>query len=157
RGAGRPESVLALERAIDHLGRKLGVDAIDLRRKNFITPDQFPYTSATGAVYDSGNYGRALDKALALVGYAALVKERDAARASGQLMGIRVSTFVEPSGSVGGETGLVRVERDGRVTVVTGSHSHGQGHETSFAQIVADAMRVPLGQVRVVHGDTDAI
>jgi carbon-monoxide dehydrogenase large subunit len=157
RGAGRPESVLALERGMDRLASELGMDPIELRRKNFIGPDEFPYRTATGAEYDSGKYAAALDKALDLIGFPRLVHEREAARARGELMGIGVSTFVEPSGSVGGETGLVRVERDGRVTVVTGSHSHGQGHETSFAQIVADRMRLPLDQVRVIHGDTAEI
>jgi len=157
RGAGRPESVLALERGIDRLAAELGMDAIDVRRKNFIRPEDFPYRTATGAEYDSGNYAAALDKALDLVGFPQVVHERDAARARGELMGIGVSTFVEPSGSVGGETGLVRVERDGHVTLVTGSHSHGQGHETSFAQVIADQMHVPLDQVHVLHGDTAAI
>ena len=157
RGAGRPESVLALERGIDYLARELGMDAIELRRKNFIGPEEFPYTTATGAQYDSGNYAGALDKALELADYDGLVRQRDAARARGELVGIGLSTFVEPSGSVGGETGLVRVERTGEVTLVTGSHSHGQGHETSFAQLVSDRMNVPMSQVHVVHGDTDAI
>ncbi|HEV7663757.1 MAG TPA: xanthine dehydrogenase family protein molybdopterin-binding subunit [Chloroflexota bacterium] len=157
RGAGRPESVLAIERGMDALAQELGMDPIELRRKNFIQPDEFPYTVALGAVYDSGDYGRALDKALNLANYADLVAQRDAARRSGELMGIGISTFVEPCGSVGGETGLVRVEADGRVTLVTGSHSHGQGHETSFAQVVADQMQVPMQEVRVVHGDTAAI
>ncbi|HEY0580873.1 MAG TPA: xanthine dehydrogenase family protein molybdopterin-binding subunit, partial [Chloroflexota bacterium] len=157
RGAGRPESVLAIERGMDALARELGMDPIELRRKNFIQPDEFPYTVALGVAYDSGNYGGALDKALELANYDALLEERDAARERGELMGIGISTFVEPSGSIGGETGLVRVEPDGRVTLVTGSHSHGQGHETSFAQVVADQMSVPLQQVRVVHGDTAEI
>jgi carbon-monoxide dehydrogenase large subunit len=157
RGAGRPESVLAIENGIDHLARALGMDAIELRRKNFIGPDEFPYKTATGASYDSGDYGRALDKALQLANYKELVQQREAARARGELMGIGISTFVEPSGSIGGETGLVRVEQSGQVTLVTGSHSHGQGHETSFAQLMADEMQVPLEQVRVVHGDTAAI
>jgi carbon-monoxide dehydrogenase large subunit len=157
RGAGRPESVLALERGMDRLADALGMDALELRRKNFIQPEQFPFTTATGAEYDSGDYAGALDKALDLLGYAQLSQQRDAARARGELMGIGISTFVEPSGSPGGETGLVRVERDGRVTLVTGSHSHGQGHETSFAQVVADRMNVPFDQVRVIHGDTAAI
>jgi carbon-monoxide dehydrogenase large subunit len=157
RGAGRPESVLALERGIDVLARELHLDPLELRRKNFIRPDEFPYTAATGAEYDSGNYGLALDRALELLGYDAAIADRNARRARGELVGIGISTFVEPSGSVGGETGLVRVERDGRVTLVTGSHSHGQGHETSFAQVVADRMQVPFDQVRVIHGDTAAI
>jgi len=157
RGAGRPESVLSIERSIDVLARELDMDPIELRRKNFVRPEEFPYKSATGAEYDSGDYGRALDKALQLANYPELVQQREEARSRGELMGIGVSTFVEPSGSVGGETGLVRVEDDGQVTLVTGSHSHGQGHETSFAQIVADEMQVPLHQVRVLHGDTAAI
>jgi carbon-monoxide dehydrogenase large subunit len=157
RGAGRPESVLAIERGMDRLAVELGQDPVELRRKNFVRPEQFPYTTALGSEYDSGNYAAALDKALDLLGYQRLVQERDAARARGELMGIGVSTFVEPAGSVGGETGLVRVERDGRITLVTGSHSHGQGHETSFAQVVADRMNVPMDQVRVIHGDTAAI
>ena len=157
RGAGRPESVLALERAIDRMALELRMDPIELRRKNFIRPDEFPYKTATGAEYDSGNYGAAMDKALDLLGYRELLADREAARGRGELMGIGVSTFVEPAGSVGGETGRVRVERDGKVTLVTGAHSHGQGHETSFAQVIADQMRVPMDQVRVVHGDTAEI
>jgi carbon-monoxide dehydrogenase large subunit len=157
RGAGRPESVLALERGVNRIADELGLDPLDVRRINFIQPDQFPFTTATGAEYDSGNYAGALEKALDLLGYSQLAQERDAARARGELMGIGVSTFVEPAGSIGGESGLVRVERDGHVTLVTGSHSHGQGHETSFAQVVADRMHVPFDQVRVIHGDTAAI
>jgi carbon-monoxide dehydrogenase large subunit len=157
RGAGRPESVLALERGIDRMAFELGTDGVELRRKNFIRPDDFPHQTATGAEYDSGDYAAALDKALALLDYEQVLAERDAARQRGELMGVGVSTFVEPSGSVGGETGRVRVEHDGRVTLVTGSHSHGQGHETSFAQVIADQMRVPMDQVRVIHGDTAAI
>jgi aerobic carbon-monoxide dehydrogenase large subunit len=157
RGAGRPEAVLAIERGIDRIAAELGMDPIELRRKNFIRPEEFPYRTATGAEYDSGNYAAALDKALQLVGYPELVKQREAARARRELMGIGVSTFVEPSGSPGGETGRVRVERDGSVTLATGSHSHGQGHETAFAQVIADQMHVPLDQVRVLHGDTAEI
>ncbi len=157
RGAGRPESVLAIERGIDLLAAKLGMDPVELRRKNFIPADAFPYKTATGADYDSGDYGKALDKALELAHYPELLRQRNAARARGELVGIGVSTFVEPSGSLGGETGLVRVEPSGQVTLVTGSHSHGQGHETSFAQVISDALNVPMRQVRVVHGDTAAI
>lgn len=157
RGAGRPETVLAIERAVDALARALSMDPVALRHKNFIGPDEFPYTNAVGSEYDSGNYGAALDRALELIDYPARVAERDAARARGELMGIGVSTFVEPSGSVGGETGLVRVEEDGTITFVSGSHSHGQGHETSFAQLIADEMHVPMERVRVLHGDTGLI
>src|SRR6202043_1765403 len=111
-------------------------------------PEDFPYKTSTGAQYDSGDYARALDKALELANYPELVRQRDAARAQGELVGIGVSTFVEPSGSPGGETGLVRVEKSGQVTLVTGSHSHGQGHETSFAQVVADQMNMPMEHVK---------
>ncbi|MBV9171338.1 MAG: xanthine dehydrogenase family protein, partial [Chloroflexi bacterium] len=157
RGAGRPESVLAIERGIDLLARTLGIDPIELRRKNFPSPAEFPFKTALGAEYDSGDYGRALTKALQLANYDELTRERESARGRGELMGIGLSTFVEPSGSVGGETGLVRVEPSGEVTVVSGSHSHGQGHETSFAQVVADALHVPMQNVRVLHGDTKDI
>jgi aerobic carbon-monoxide dehydrogenase large subunit len=156
RGAGRPEAVLAIESAVDEIARELGMDPIEVRRKNFIPPGAFPYKTATGANYDSGDYARALDRALELADYAGLVRQRDEARARGELMGIGVSTFVEPAGSPGFESGLVRIERSGRVTVATGAHSHGQGHETSFAQVAADTLRVPLDHVRVVHGDTSA-
>jgi carbon-monoxide dehydrogenase large subunit len=157
RGAGRPESVLALERGFDRLATELKMDPIELRRKNFIRTEDFPYHTATGAEYDSGDYGKALAKALDLANYPELVRQRGAARARGELMGIGVSTFVEPSGSPGGETGLVRIEPSGQVTLVTGAHSHGQGHETSFAQLMSDALNVPMHQVRVVHGDTAEI
>ena len=156
RGAGRPEAVLIVERMVDQMARELGLDQIEIRRKNFIQPDQFPYQSATGAVYDSGDYERALNRALELAGYDELVRERDEARARGELMGIGISTFVEPSGGAGFESGLVRVERTGQVTVVTGASSHGQGHETSFAQVAAEKLGVPIEQVTVVHGDTAA-
>jgi carbon-monoxide dehydrogenase large subunit len=146
--------VLALERGFDRLATELKMDPIELRRKNFIRTEDFPYHTATGAEYDSGDYGQALAKALDLANYPELVRQRGAARARGELMGIGVSTFVEPSGSPGGETGLVRIEPSGQVTLVTGAHSHGQGHETSFAQLMSDALKVPMPQVRVVHGDT---
>ncbi len=157
RGAGRPEAVMAIERGIDAVARELGMDPIELRRKNFIPPDQFPYRNALGTEYDSGDYDKALGRALELAEYPALVRERDAARSRGELMGIGISSFVEPSGSPGGETGLVRVEPSGQITLVTGSSSHGQGHETSFAQVLADELRVPFEQIRVVHGDTAEI
>src|SRR5204862_7131139 len=105
RGAGRPESVLALERGIDRLAVELGMDPLELRRKNFIQPDQFPFKNALGADYDSGDYAGALEKALDLLGYRQVVQDREAARSRGELMGVGISTFVEPAGSIGGETG----------------------------------------------------
>ncbi|MCZ6875755.1 MAG: xanthine dehydrogenase family protein molybdopterin-binding subunit [bacterium] len=154
RGAGRPESVLNIERLIDKAARDLGLDRLQIRRKNFIRPEQFPYRTAVGVEYDSGDYEKALAEALRLSDYENLMRDRDAARSRGDLVGVGVSTFVEPSGGAGFESATVRVERTGEITVLTGSSSHGQGHETVFAQIVADKMRVAMHHVAIRHGDT---
>ncbi len=138
RGAGRPESVLNIERLIDKAAKELG-------------------RSGVGVEYDSGDYEKSLNEALRMSDYQQLVRYRDAARARGELVGIGVSTFVEPSGGAGFESGTVRVERTGEITVLTGSSSHGQGHETSFAQVIADKMRVSMDHVAIRHGDTVAI
>jgi aerobic carbon-monoxide dehydrogenase large subunit len=157
RGAGRPESVLNIERLIDKAAKELGIDRLAIRRKNFIRPDQFPYKSGVGVEYDSGDYEKSLNEALRVSDYDKLIRERDAARARGELVGVGVSTFVEPSGGAGFESGTVRVERTGEITVLTGSSSHGQGHETSFAQVIADKMRVSMDHVAIRHGDTLAV
>ncbi len=154
RGAGRPESVLNIERLIDKAARDLGLDRLDIRRKNFIRPEQFPYRTGVGVEYDSGDYEKSLAEALRLSDHENLLRDRDAARSRGELVGVGVSTFVEPSGGAGFESGTVRVERTGEITVLTGSSSHGQGHETVFAQIVADKMRVSMDHVAIRHGDT---
>src|SRR5438105_1422094 len=142
RGAGRPESVLNIERLIDKAARDLGMDRLEIRRKNFIRPGQFPYRTGVNVEYDSGDYEKSLAEALRLSDYDQMIQYRDAARARGALVGVGVSTFVEPSGGAGFESGTVRVERTGEITVLTGSSSHGQGHETVFAQIVAEKLRV---------------
>jgi carbon-monoxide dehydrogenase large subunit len=157
RGAGRPESVLNIERLIDKAARDLGIDRLEIRRRNFIRPEEFPYRSGVGVEYDSGNYERALDEALKLSDYRKLIEYRDEAQARGELVGVGVSTFVEPSGGAGFESGTVRVERTGEITVLTGSSSHGQGHETSFAQVAADKLRVSMDHIAIRHGDTMAI
>ena len=157
RGAGRPEAVLNIERLVDQAARELGIDRIEMRRKNFIKPEQFPYRTAVGAEYDSGDYEKALDEALRLSNYDELMRRRDERRAGGEIVGIGLSTFVEPSGGAGFESGTVRVERTGEITVLTGSHSHGQGHETSFAQVAAQKLRVGMEHVVVRHGDTLAV
>ncbi|MEA2641041.1 MAG: aerobic carbon-monoxide dehydrogenase large subunit [Chloroflexota bacterium] len=157
RGAGRPEAVLNIERMADQAARELGIDRLELRRKNFIQPEQFPYKTATGVEYDSGDYERALDEALNLSHYDDLIRRRDEARARGELAGIGVSTFVEPSGGAGFESGTIRVERTGEITVLTGSSSHGQGHETVFAQVVGEKLGLPLDRIVVRHGDTVAV
>src|SRR5262247_1357828 len=157
RGAGRPESVLNIERLIDKAAKELGLDRLEMRRKNFIRPEQFPYRSGVGVEYDSGDYEKSLTEAMRLSDYDKLIRERDLARARGELVGVGVSTFVEPSGGAGFESGTVRVERTGEITVLTGSSSHGQGHETSYAQVIADKMHVSMDHVAIRHGDTMAV
>jgi carbon-monoxide dehydrogenase large subunit len=157
RGAGRPEAVLNIERLVDKAAHELGIDRLEIRRKNFIRPDQFPYRTGVGVEYDSGDYKKSLDEALKLSEYEKLMRARDEARARGELAGVGVSTFVEPSGGAGFESGTIRVERGGEITVLSGSSAHGQGHETVFAQIVAEKMRVSIDQVVVRHGDTLAV
>ena len=154
RGAGRPEATLICERLMDTAARELGVDPIEIRRRNFIPPDAFPYTTPIGAEYDSGNYAETLDHALDLFDYPALVERRAAARAAGKLFGIGLCTFVEFAGGGGFESGRVRINPDGSIVLESGSFSHGQGHQTSFAQVVADVFKVRPEQVAVVQGDS---
>jgi carbon-monoxide dehydrogenase large subunit len=160
RGAGRPEAAFVAERTIEEVGRSLGLDPVEIRRRNFIRSDEFPYRTGAGTMYDSGEYERALDHALELAGYQHLREQqkhlREDARQSGKplpLFGIGIATTVEVSGQ-GQEFGSIEVQPDGSVVARTGSSSHGQGHETSFAQVVASALSVPFESVRVLHGDT---
>jgi aerobic carbon-monoxide dehydrogenase large subunit len=154
RGAGRPESVLNIERLIDKAAKDLGIDRLEIRRKNFIRPEQFPYKTAVGMEYDSGDYFKSLDEAIKISNYKDLLRQRDERRARGEIVGVGVSTFVEPSGGAGFESGTVRVERTGEITVLTGSSSHGQGHETVWAQIAAEMLKTDMEHVTVLHGDT---
>jgi aerobic carbon-monoxide dehydrogenase large subunit len=154
RGAGRPESVLNIERLVDKAAKDLGIDRLELRRKNFIRPEQFPYKTGVGMEYDSGNYFKSLDEAVKISNYQELLRQRDQRRAKGEIVGVGISTFVEPSGGAGFESGTVRIERSGDVTVLTGSSAHGQGHETVWAQIAADLMKTSMDRVTVLHGDT---
>jgi aerobic carbon-monoxide dehydrogenase large subunit len=154
RGAGRPESVLNIERLVDKAARDLGMDRLEIRRKNFIRPEQFPYRTGVNVEYDSGDYEKSLAEALRLSDYDNLISVRDQARQRGELVGVGLSTFAEPSGGVGFESATVRVERSGDMTVLTGSSPHGQGHETAFAQIVAEKMGVSMDHVAIRHGDT---
>jgi carbon-monoxide dehydrogenase large subunit len=164
RGAGRPEAAYLIERAMDMVARELGKDPAEVRRLNFIRPDQFPYKSASGNVYDSGNYEAALDKALALADYQNMRAEQARKRAEGKLVGIGFSTYIEacaigPKGTapVGlYESARVRVEDSGTVMVYTGSSPHGQGGETTFSQIVAEEFGIPIENIVVMHGDTDS-
>jgi carbon-monoxide dehydrogenase large subunit len=153
RGAGRPEACFAIERLMDTAARVLKVDPAELRRRNLIPPDRFPYRTVTGQVYDSGNYAEALSRALAAVDYSNLRRTLEARRTRGEVIGLGLTSYVEPC-ALGWESGSVKVERSGRVTAITGSSAHGQGHETAFAQVVADAVGVTPDDVTVVHGDT---
>ena len=154
RGSGRPVGVYVIERIMDEAARVIGLDPIEIRRRNFVPPDAFPYRTAFGVAYDSGNYARALDRAAALADYPALRREQAEARRRGELMGIGVAAYVESTNVLGWESGVVRVERTGKVTAITGSSPHGQGHVTTFAQIVADQLGIAYEDVIVRHGDT---
>ena len=172
RGAGRPEATFLLERVMDRAARQLRLDPAELRRKNFIPAFTAgtPYQTPVAFAYDSGDYEPALRRALELSGYEQVRREQTAARQKGRYLGIGVTTYIEacgpaPSAVAGAlgagaglwESGQVRVDPTGTVTVFTGSHSHGQGHETTFAQIVADELGIPMEQIEVVHGDTARI
>ena len=162
RGAGRPEATYLIERLMDVVARELKIDRLELRMKHFPAPDEFPFATSCGLTYDSGNYQGSLTKAKDLANWDALVADRAAARSAGKLSGIGVSTYVEicamgPSKAMpagGWEWGCVRVEMSGKVTVITGVSPHGQGQETTFAQIAADRLGVPIEDVVVLHGDT---
>jgi carbon-monoxide dehydrogenase large subunit len=162
RGAGRPEATYFVERAMDMLARELKMDPADVRRKNFIGANRFPFTTQMGATYDSGNYEGALDLALDTANWAQLKAERDRARTDGRLVGLGLAMYVEvcgmgPSSSMatgGWEHAQVTVERDGRITATTGASPHGQGNETTFAQMLADQFGVPLEHITIHHGDT---
>jgi carbon-monoxide dehydrogenase large subunit len=157
RGAGRPEAAAMLERIIDLAARALEMDPAELRRRNFIQPDEFPYTTRMRTEYDSGDYETALDAALAAAGYESLRAEQAARRAAGSrcALGIGVSAYVEvTAGGGGGEYGSVTVHDDGTATIRVGTSAHGQGHATSFAMIVADRLGIPLEQIRFVQSDT---
>jgi len=153
RGAGRPEACFVIERLIDNAARTLKLDPAEIRRRNLIPADRFPYRTITGQVYDSGNYPEALARALAAVDYPNLRRTLETRRARGEVVGLGLTSYVEPC-ALGWESGSVKVERSGRVTAITGSSAHGQGHETTFAQVVADAVGVTPEDVTVIHGDT---
>jgi carbon-monoxide dehydrogenase large subunit len=154
RGSGRPVGVYLIERLMDEAARATRLDPVEIRRRNFIPPEAFPHRTPFGVAYDSGNYARALDRVVELSDYRALRRDQTAARGRGEIVGIGVAAYVESTNVLGWESGVVRVERSGKVTAVTGSSPHGQGHETTFAQIVADHLGVAHDDVIVRHGDT---
>lgn len=168
RGAGRPEATYVVERLVDLFAAEIGMDPVEVRRRNFISPFREPITVATGVAYDSGDYEGALNKALEVFDYKGFRQEQDKARDQNRLLGVGFSTYIEICGmapsavaaSLGAGAGLwesstVRVHPSGAVTVFTGTSPHGQGHETSFAQITSEALGIPMDNIDVVHGDTD--
>ena len=170
RGAGRPEACYVVERLVDRAAREMKIDPVELRRRNFVPNDAFPYTTPVALTYDSGDYFKTLDMALKAADYAGFEQRRQEAATRGKLRGIGIATYIEacamaPSvmaGQLGAragfyETAEVRAHPTGSITVFTGSHSHGQGHETTFAQLVSDRLGVPLDMVDIVHGDTGKV
>jgi aerobic carbon-monoxide dehydrogenase large subunit len=158
RGAGRPEATALIERIMDMLAAALDMDPVELRRKNLIRKDAFPFTTAAGATYDSGDYEKALMEATRLARYGELRGKQRASRQRGdnKLLGIGVSCYVEVTGW-GSEFAKIEVDRDGRVTVTTGTTPHGQGHETAWAQLAADVLGLPVDAIEVVHSDTGLV
>ncbi|GAA5502972.1 carbon monoxide dehydrogenase large chain [Deinococcus xinjiangensis] len=167
RGAGRPEATYLIERIVDMAAHELNMDPAELRRKNFIQPDEFPYQTPVALVYDSGDYEPTLDQAMNMMKYGELRAEQQKMKGGKKILGVGLITFVEacglaPSALVGQlgaqagqwESSLVRVHPTGKVELFTGSHSHGQGHETAFPQIAADELQIPIGDIELVHGDT---
>jgi carbon-monoxide dehydrogenase large subunit len=167
RGAGRPEATHNIERMMDLLALEIGMDPVALRQKNFIQPDEFPFTNNFGLVYDSGNYAGAMSKALGLAKYDDFRVRQAEARKAGRFLGIGVSSWIEICGfgpsaatapAAGGialiESAQVRLHPTGSATVFVGSHAHGQGHETTFAQIAADTLGLPYDSIEIRHGDT---
>ncbi len=160
RGAGRPEATMAIERAIDQLALKLDLDPADVRRRNFIRPDSFPYVTVLGERYDSGDYEAALDLALQTGGYRDVREEQDRRRRDNNRfqLGIGIGSYVEITAGTGREDwGAVEINLDGMATIYSAGVSHGQGHETTFAQIVSSVLKLPIDKIRFVQGDTDAI
>ena len=170
RGAGRPEAAYLVERIADLAARKLKMDPVAFRRKNFVGKDEFPYQTAVVMQYDSGDYNKLFDEALRLSNYGELIKRRDAARAAGKVAGVGIAGCIEASGpapsKIAGalgsavgfwESAVMRVHPTGKVSLLTGSHSHGQGHETAFAQVVADELGIPMKDVEIIHGDTGKV
>lgn len=167
RGAGRPEATFQLERVIDKAAIEMGIDPVELRRRNFVQPDQFPYATPVAVEYDTGNYGATLDKLLEISDHAGFAARKAESEANGKLRGFGINCYIEacgiaPSnlvGQLGARAGLyesatVRVNATGSISVLTGSHSHGQGHETTFPQVIAEMLGIPEDQVDIVHGDT---
>jgi carbon-monoxide dehydrogenase large subunit len=161
RGAGRPEAAATIERAVDWFAAEAGLDPAEVRKANFIQPDQFPFVTKAGAPYDTGEYEAALEKVLGAADYASLRAEQRRRRDAGDTrqLGLGLASYVEitAADAGAGETAKVEVHDDGTATVYTGSSAHGQGHHTAFAMLVQDELGIPMDKIEVIHGDTDLI
>jgi carbon-monoxide dehydrogenase large subunit len=157
RGAGRPEAAYALERIVDAAGRETGLGPAEIRRRNFIPPEAMPYTTALGKTYDTGDFRRNLEDALAIADWDGFEARRDDARAHGKLRGIGLSTYIEECAGGGPEQATVEVRGDGKVTVLIGTQSNGQGHETAYTQIVSDRLGIPAEDITIVQGDSERV
>ena len=156
RGAGRPEAAGLIERILDIAADELAIDPVELRRRNFIPPDEFPHTTVTGTTYDTGDYDKAFTKALELASYEDLLAEQQARRERGdtKLLGLGISAYVEMSGGSGQEYSALEVHPDGTATLKAGTSAHGQGHATAYSQIVASELGIPMENIRFVQSDT---
>jgi aerobic carbon-monoxide dehydrogenase large subunit len=157
RGAGRPEAAYVIERLVDVAARELGVEPDALRRRNFISTGAMPYQTATGKVYDTGEFAAHLARAQTLAGWSTFAERRARSEARGRLRGIGLATYIEACGNNGPDTAALRLDQDGTATVLAGSQSTGQGHHTAYAQIVAEHLALAPDQVRVIQGDTDLV
>lgn len=161
RGAGRPEATAAIERAMDLFAKEIGMSPVEVRKRNLIDAASFPHTTPTGAIYDNGDYRRALDLVLEAAGYEDLLAHQGERRASGAInqIGIGIALYVEITAgpTAGKENARVEITSDGRAKVYTGTSPHGQGHETSWAMIASDALAIDLDDIEVIHGDTDLV
>lgn len=154
RGAGRPEATLTIERVVEAVAEATGLDPVEVRRRNFIQPEQFPYKSRAGYTYDTGEYEKTLDKLLDYVGYEDLKAERDAARSEGRLVGLGLAAYVEVCGFEDWGAARIGVQADGSVSVYVETLDQGQGHRTSYAQLVADQLGIPIEKVKIEQGDS---
>ncbi|MBV9137090.1 MAG: xanthine dehydrogenase family protein molybdopterin-binding subunit [Hyphomicrobiales bacterium] len=157
RGAGRPEAVYFMERLIDLAAGEMGIDRVALRRRNFIRPKDFPFAAASGQTYDCGDFERLMDEALEAADWKGFPARKRASRKRGKLRGRGISTYLEMTAAMGSELGSIRFEENGDVMLLSGTHDHGQGHQTSFAQIVVDKLGVPFERIRLDQSDSDLL
>jgi carbon-monoxide dehydrogenase large subunit len=157
RGVGRAESIYIFERLIDAAAREMKIDRIELRRRNFIPPSAMPYTTPTGAIYDSGEFEEIMNLVLDAADWSGFARRKSESRMRGKLRGIGLACYIEGAGGLPLEYGKVRLEEDGTITALAGSQSNGQGHETTYAQVVAERLGLPFEQIRVRYGDTGIV